>query len=141
MSGSELTRRAVAQAQRLGAELLVPLEVSGVSIDAGYKHLTLSDGRTIVTRTLLAATGMEYREHPPPAALAQQVQCVWQLHDDRPPCTVQTIYLDGRCELYQLGGGRSVAEVMAVLRRDPRVRRSRVQQAPVPRRRRSSPSL
>ncbi|HET9023072.1 MAG TPA: FAD-dependent oxidoreductase, partial [Burkholderiaceae bacterium] len=64
VSGSELTRRAVAQAQRLGAELLVPLEVAGAAIDAGYKHLTLSDGRTIVTRTLLAATGMEYRQHP-----------------------------------------------------------------------------
>ena len=64
VSGSELTRRAVAQAKRLGAELLVPLEVTGATIDAGYKHLTLSDGRTIVTRTLLAATGMEYRQHP-----------------------------------------------------------------------------
>jgi thioredoxin reductase (NADPH) len=64
VSGSELTRRAVAQAQRLGAELLVPIEVTGVSIDAGYKHLTLSDGRQIVTKTLLAATGMEYRQHP-----------------------------------------------------------------------------
>src|SRR5439155_1063735 len=66
VSGSELTRRAVTQAQRLGAEMLVPLEVSGVSIDAGYKHLTLSDGREIVTRTMLAATGMAYREHPAP---------------------------------------------------------------------------
>ena len=64
VSGSELTRRAVTQAQRLGAELLVPLEVTGVSIDAGYKQLTLSDGRQVVTRTMLAATGMEYREHP-----------------------------------------------------------------------------
>jgi thioredoxin reductase (NADPH) len=64
VSGSELTRRAVAQAQRLGAEFLVPLEVAGAAIDGGYKHLTLSDGRTIVTRTLLAATGMEYRQHP-----------------------------------------------------------------------------
>ena len=64
VSGSELTRRAVTQAQRLGAEFLVPLEVTGVSIDGGYKQLTLSDGREIVTRTLLAATGMEYREHP-----------------------------------------------------------------------------
>ena len=70
VSGSELTRRAVTQAQRLGAELLVPLEVTGVSIDAGYKHLTLSDGREIVTRTLLAATGMEYREHPAPGVAA-----------------------------------------------------------------------
>jgi thioredoxin reductase (NADPH) len=64
VSGSELTRRAVAQAQRLGAEFLVPVEVTGVTIVDGYKHLTLSDGRTIVTRALAAATGMEYREHP-----------------------------------------------------------------------------
>ena len=37
VSGSELTRRAVTQAQRLGAELLVPLEVTGVSIDGGIQ--------------------------------------------------------------------------------------------------------
>lgn len=66
VSGSDLTRRAVTQAQRLGAEFLVPLEVAGASIDAGYKHLTLSDGREIVTRTMLAATGMAYRELPAP---------------------------------------------------------------------------
>ena len=64
VSGSDLTRRALTQAQRLGAEFLVPLEVTGVSIDAGYKRLTLADGREIVTRTMLAATGMSYREHP-----------------------------------------------------------------------------
>jgi thioredoxin reductase (NADPH) len=56
----------VAQAQRLGAEALAPLEVTGVAIDGGYKHLTLADGREIVTRTLLAATGMMYREHAAP---------------------------------------------------------------------------
>ena len=64
VSGSELTRRALTQAQRLGAEFLAPLEVTAVSIDAGYKRLTLADGREIVTRSLLAATGMFYREHP-----------------------------------------------------------------------------
>ncbi|MGE5813652.1 MAG: FAD-dependent oxidoreductase [Acidobacteriota bacterium] len=64
VSGSELTRRALAQAQRLGAEFLAPLEVKGVSIDAGYKRLRLADGRELVTRTMLAATGMIYREHP-----------------------------------------------------------------------------
>jgi thioredoxin reductase (NADPH) len=64
VSGSELTRRALAQAQRLGAEFLAPLEVAGVSIDAGYKRLRLVDGRELVTRALLAATGMHYREHP-----------------------------------------------------------------------------
>ena len=70
VSGAELTRRAVTQARRLGAELLVPVEVTAVSIDAGYKRLTLGDGREIVTRTLLAATGMEYREHPAPGVAA-----------------------------------------------------------------------
>jgi len=66
VSGGELTRRAIAQAQRLGAEFVVPIEVTGTSIDAGYKRLTLGDGREVVTRTLLAATGMAYREHPAP---------------------------------------------------------------------------
>jgi thioredoxin reductase (NADPH) len=66
VSGSELTRRALTQAQRLGAEFISPLEVTGLSIDAGYKRLTLADGREIVTRTLLAATGMSYHEHPAP---------------------------------------------------------------------------
>ena len=66
VSGTELTRRALAQAQRLGAEFLVPLEVTGVSIDGGYKRLALSDGRELITKTMLAATGMSYREHPAP---------------------------------------------------------------------------
>jgi thioredoxin reductase (NADPH) len=66
VSGSELTRRAIMQAQRLGAEVLAPLEVTGVSIDGGYKRLALTDGRELVTRTMLAATGMFYREHPAP---------------------------------------------------------------------------
>ena len=66
ISGSELTRRAIAQAQRLGAEFLAPLETTGLSIDGGYKRLTLSDGRELVTRTVLASTGMLYRQHPAP---------------------------------------------------------------------------
>jgi thioredoxin reductase (NADPH) len=66
VSGSDLTRRALMQAQRLGAEFLAPLEVTGMSIDAGYKHLKLADGRELVTLTMLAATGMSYREHPAP---------------------------------------------------------------------------
>lgn len=64
VSGSELTRRAMMQAQRLGAEFLAPLEVTGVAIDGGYKRLALADGREIVTRAMLATTGMFYREHP-----------------------------------------------------------------------------
>ena len=63
VSGSELTRRALTQAQRLGAEWLAPIEVTGVAIDGSYKRLTFADGRTLIARTMLAATGMMYREH------------------------------------------------------------------------------
>jgi thioredoxin reductase (NADPH) len=64
VSGNELTRRAVAQAQRLGAEILVPVLAAGLSVDGGYKRVALSDGRELITRAVITATGMTYREHP-----------------------------------------------------------------------------
>ena len=64
VSGNELAKRALAQAQRLGAEFLSPLAVMGVSFDSGYTRLRLTDGRELVSRTMVAATGMIYREHP-----------------------------------------------------------------------------
>jgi len=63
VSGNELTRRAVAQAQRLGAEFLAPVSAKGLSVDGIYKRVALDDGRELVTRAVLAATGMTYREH------------------------------------------------------------------------------
>ena len=64
VSGSELTRRAVAQAQRFGAELLVPVSAVGLSLDGGYKRVALADGRELVARSVITATGMTYRELP-----------------------------------------------------------------------------
>ena len=64
LSGNDLTRRAFTQAERLGAEIAFPVEATEVSIETGYKRITFADGRQIVTRTLLAATGMVYRELP-----------------------------------------------------------------------------
>jgi thioredoxin reductase (NADPH) len=63
VSGSELTRRAVAQARRLGAEFVAPLEVIDVRVEAGYKRILLADQREVVTPALVVATGMTYREH------------------------------------------------------------------------------
>lgn len=63
VSGSELTRRAVAQARRLGAEFLAPLEVTGLVVESRYKRLQLADQRDVVTPAMLVATGMTYREH------------------------------------------------------------------------------
>ena len=123
VSGSELTRRAVAQAQRLGAEFLVPLEVTAVSIDAGYKRLTLSDGREIVTRTMLAATGMAYREHPAWGIAEHTGAGVYY-----GAATTEAPVFAGRC-VAVVGGGNSAGqsaiylsryakEVQVVVRRD-----------------------
>src|SRR5207249_11120828 len=64
VSGSELTRRAVAQAQRLGAEVLVPVCAEGSAVDAGYKRLARAAGRDLEARALIAPTGMTYSELP-----------------------------------------------------------------------------
>ncbi len=111
VSGSDLTRRAVTQAQRLGAELLVPLEVTGVSIDAGYKHLTLSDGRAIVARTMLAATGMAYREHPAPGVTEHTGAGVYY-----GAATTEAPAFTGRCVLV-VGGGNSAGQAAMYLAR------------------------
>jgi thioredoxin reductase (NADPH) len=63
VSGSELTRRALLQAQRLGAEFLAPVCVSGLSVEGGYKRLKVDGDREVVARAVIAATGMTYREH------------------------------------------------------------------------------
>ena len=111
VSGSELTRLAVMQAQRLGAELVVPLEVTGVSIDAGYKHLTLSDGRQVVTRTMLAATGMEYREHPAVGVLTHTGAGVYY-----GAATTEAPAFSGRRVLV-VGGGNSAGQAAMHLAR------------------------
>ncbi len=123
VSGSELTRRAVAQAQRLGAEFLVPIGVTGLSIHDGYKHLTLSDGRAVIARTVLAATGMAYREHPAPGVSALTGAGVYY-----GSATTEAPVLAGR-RVVVIGGGNSAGqsavylsryadEVQIVVRRD-----------------------
>ena len=104
ISGSDLTRRAVTQARRLGAELLVPLDVTGMSIDAGYKRLTLGDGREIVTRTVLAATGMAYREHPAPGVAVHTGAGVYY-----GAATTEAAAFSGRRVLV-VGGGNSAGQ-------------------------------
>lgn len=64
ISGAELTRRAILQAQRLGAEFLAPVEVGSFALDGGYKRLTLQGDREVIARAMIVTTGMTYREHP-----------------------------------------------------------------------------
>lgn len=62
LSGADLTRRAVAQAKRLGTEFLAPLEVTDICLQDQYKILKLSDGSEIKTLSIIIATGVNYRK-------------------------------------------------------------------------------
>jgi thioredoxin reductase (NADPH) len=61
LTGADLTRRAVAQARKFGAEILTPQEVRNVRVDGPYRVLTLGDGSEVSTRVLLVSTGVSYR--------------------------------------------------------------------------------
>ncbi len=58
VSGADLARRAIAQAIRLGAELVTAVEVTGVRVDGPVKHVQLSDGSELTCRALIVASGM-----------------------------------------------------------------------------------
>lgn len=61
LSGSELTRRAISQAVRFGAEFLSPQEVSNIQLKDKYKIITLSDVSEINALSVIIATGVNYR--------------------------------------------------------------------------------
>ncbi len=62
LSGADLTRRAITQAQRLGAEFLSPQSVNDITQKDGYKHIVLDDGPKIISRTVVITTGVDYRK-------------------------------------------------------------------------------
>ena len=61
VSGADLARRALAQAQRLGAEILTAVEVDSVASDGPLKIVALSDGSKLTCRALIIASGMTVR--------------------------------------------------------------------------------
>ncbi len=61
VTGADLTSRAVAQATRLGTELLCPTEATAIRTDGGYHYVTLADGAEMACRALLIASGMVTR--------------------------------------------------------------------------------
>jgi thioredoxin reductase (NADPH) len=62
ISGTELTRNALLQAQRFGANVTVPCVVRSLGLDGGDRVVTLGDGTRVRTRCVLVASGVEYRK-------------------------------------------------------------------------------
>src|SRR6201993_2167676 len=61
LSGGDLARRAVVQAQRFGVEILSPQEAIGIRTEGSYRIIKLADGSEISCHALLVATGVQWR--------------------------------------------------------------------------------
>jgi thioredoxin reductase (NADPH) len=68
LSGGDLARRALAQARRLGAEILSPREVVAIRRADPYRFVTLDDGSEISCHTVIVASGVSYRQLDIPGA-------------------------------------------------------------------------
>ena len=61
LSGGDLARRAVVQAQRFGVEILSPQEATGIRTEGSYRIIKLADGNEISCHALMIATGVQWR--------------------------------------------------------------------------------
>jgi len=61
LSGGDLARRAVVQAQRFGVEILSPQEAVAVRTEGSYRIIKLADGSEISCHTLMIASGVQWK--------------------------------------------------------------------------------
>ena len=64
LSGSELAEKAVIQADKFGVQMLTPFRAQSLEVDGSIKTIALSENETVRTRTVVIATGADYRRLP-----------------------------------------------------------------------------
>jgi thioredoxin reductase (NADPH) len=64
ISGGELASRARLQAEKFGAEIAVPRRAAGLAPEEGYYGVRLAGGDRVLGRSVVIATGAEYRKLP-----------------------------------------------------------------------------
>jgi thioredoxin reductase (NADPH) len=68
LSGGDLARRALAQAKRLGAEILSSQEATTVRCEDPYRFVTMDDGSEVSCQAVIVTTGVSYRQLEVPGA-------------------------------------------------------------------------
>ena len=106
VSGDELATRALAQARRFGAELLVARCADSLvlSEDRGNHTVVLDGGETVHTRTIILASGVSWRELDVPGAEALVGRGIYYgaAQTEAQGCQGQRVYL--------IGGGNSAGQ-------------------------------
>lgn len=104
LSGTDLARRAVAQARRFGAEILAPQEVKSVRVEGPSRVLILADGSEVGCRAVLITTGIAFRKLEVPGLDRLTGAGVYYYA----PMSEAFSYRDGN--IYIVGGANSAAQ-------------------------------
>ncbi|MHA2249472.1 MAG: FAD-dependent oxidoreductase [Candidatus Kariarchaeaceae archaeon] len=104
LSGADLARRAQSQAERLGAEILLPQEVVKVDLDGNYKIITLKNGKELRSYSIVLASGVEVRRFNVPGEDKLVGAGVYY-----GAAMTEAAYYKGE-EIYVLGGGNSAGQ-------------------------------
>ena len=104
LSGSELARRAITQATRFGIEFLSPQTVSSIELEGNYKVLNLENGDKVSTKSIIIATGVDYRRFPQPSVESLTGAGVYYgaATTEANACKNQDVYI--------IGGGNSAGQ-------------------------------
>lgn len=104
MSGADLSRRAVAQARRFGADLILTQAVTGLRVQAPYKFVQLSDGSEASCRALVIASGVQYRKLSAPGL--EELTGMGVFYG---AATTETVVCQGQ-DVIIVGGGNSAGQ-------------------------------
>ncbi|MDM0116150.1 FAD-dependent oxidoreductase [Variovorax sp. J22R133] len=113
ISGGALAGRAFVQAQKFGAEMLIPAKVVSMDCSAasegGPLAVTLEDGRTLRSRTIVIASGARYRRPDVPRLAEFEGRGIWFWASalEAKVCSQQEIAL--------VGGGNSAGQAAVFL--------------------------
>jgi thioredoxin reductase (NADPH) len=111
LSGGDLARRALAQARRLGAEILSSQSVAGIRRADPYRTIMLEDGSELSCQTAVVATGVAYRQLDVPGATELSGAGVYY----GAATTEALLYRD--TEVGIIGGGNSAGQAAVHLAR------------------------
>jgi len=115
ISGQALTGRAFVQAQKFGAELLIPAKAVALERDPGRESdgwaVRLEDGRLIRARTVVIASGARYRRPDVPRLAEFEGHGIWYWAS-----AIEARLCEGR-EVALVGGGNSAGQAAVFLAR------------------------
>ncbi|WP_063065573.1 FAD-dependent oxidoreductase [Nocardia violaceofusca] len=109
ISGAELAERAVIQAGKFGARILVSAEVTGLESEGGDHVLRLADGGTVRGRAVVLATGVRYRKLSVPGIEVLEGTSVYYA------ATHQEARMCGTDPVAIVGGGNSAGQATVFL--------------------------